>query len=295
MLDQLDGKIIKTFIAVYEEKSFSRAAEKLGYVQSTVTSQIQQLELISGSKLFHRLPRGVEPTDVGLEMSVYAYQFLRLGESLEEALTKLEHPSGIVRLCALESFCVSRMPVFLLQFLPRYPLIRLHLTNGFLGEAVEHITRNRMDLAIVAQDPEQEHVAFTPLLEEKLVFICSEELKIQVQRDGLRTIESRPMIHFSGRCMYTARAQETLRTSGLKPMEQMEFPSVELVKQTVKLSMGIALVPEINVKSELAEGTLHILPGLEPLTLTHGFIQHKERELRAAARVFKEEALQYFR
>ncbi|MDF2670023.1 MAG: yofA [Paenibacillus sp.] len=294
MLDQLDGKLIKTFIAVLEERSFSRAAEKLGYVQSTITSQIQQLEQVSGKKLFHRLPRGVEATEAGIEMSTYAYQFLRLGESLEEAMSKAEQPGGILHLFALESFCVSRMSGFLSRFLKQNPAVQLRLTTGFLADAVEHVTRHRMDLAIVAQDPKHDELIFTPLIEERLVFIASCEMSEQVAEQGFEVLEATQVIHFSQRCMYYVRAQEVLRSIGLKPMEHMEFPSVELVKQTVKLGMGIALIPEVNVRAELAEGSLHLLPFPGEIKLTHGIIQHKERELRRAARLFKDEVKEWF-
>ncbi|MCY9656119.1 LysR family transcriptional regulator, partial [Paenibacillus thiaminolyticus] len=56
MIELLEGRVMKTFIAVMEEKSFSRAAERLGYVQSTVTTHIQSLEQACKQKLFHRLP-----------------------------------------------------------------------------------------------------------------------------------------------------------------------------------------------------------------------------------------------
>ena len=86
MLDKLDGRVIQTFIAVFEEKSISRAAERLGYVQSTVTIQLRALEEAFGERLFDRLPRGVEPTEAGVKAAPYFYRFIQLGEVMQEAM-----------------------------------------------------------------------------------------------------------------------------------------------------------------------------------------------------------------
>ncbi|WP_309273281.1 LysR family transcriptional regulator [Paenibacillus sp.] len=71
-IELLEGRFSKTFIVVMEEQSFSRAADKLGYVQSTVTTHIQLLEQACGQKLFHRLSRGVKPTAAGEKLMKYA-------------------------------------------------------------------------------------------------------------------------------------------------------------------------------------------------------------------------------
>jgi LysR family transcriptional regulator, cell division regulator len=104
VIELLEGRFFKTFIAVIEEKSFSRAADKLGYVQSTVTSHIQLLEQACKQKLFHRLSRGVKPTEAGEKFLKYAYQFIHLGTSIEEAMNELEQPGGTVHLRMQESF-----------------------------------------------------------------------------------------------------------------------------------------------------------------------------------------------
>lgn len=62
MIELLEGKFLKPSSPSWKKKNFSRAADRLGYVQSTVTSHIQLLEQACGQRLFHRLSRGVKPT-----------------------------------------------------------------------------------------------------------------------------------------------------------------------------------------------------------------------------------------
>lgn len=130
-LERLDGRSLITFLTVLEAGSISRAAERLGYVQSTVTSQIQQLEQSCGRRLFHRRPRGVIPTEAGETLAVYVREFLHLGQLLEEALGSFDEPRGVVRVRALESFCVTRLSDFLHDFFTEFPGITLHLETGF--------------------------------------------------------------------------------------------------------------------------------------------------------------------
>lgn len=104
MINSLEGRFFQAFIALLEEKSFSRAGERLGYVQSTVTTHIQQLEKICGQKLFHRFPRGVEPTEAGKVFSKYAYQYVHLSESLKESMNDMDQPCGTINIRLQESF-----------------------------------------------------------------------------------------------------------------------------------------------------------------------------------------------
>jgi LysR family transcriptional regulator, cell division regulator len=288
MLDDLEGRHMKTFISVLEEKSFSRAAERLGYVQSTVTAQIRQLEETCGRKLFNRLPRGVEPTDAGLRFSAYAYRFVRLSESLTESLEQLDEPHGTVRLCALESFCVARLANFIPAFLQQFPRVQLHLTTGFLADVVEQTIQQRIQIGIVASPPKEDTLEFTPLLDERLVMVTNSPLYARFEKSGWEGIRDAQMIGYGPDCLYHTYGQEILEKAGFRPSSWMDLPSVELIKQTVGHGMGIALLPEINVVSELKAGILHAIPIEQELKLTHGLITSKQRELGAATKALKQ-------
>ncbi|MDF2964611.1 MAG: transcriptional regulator, LysR family [Paenibacillus sp.] len=158
MIDQIEGKWFKTFAAVYEHKSISKAAEQLGYVQSTLTTHIQLLERACGRRLFNRLPRGVEPTEAGIELSYFVNQFLELGEAMNEALQTDTEPKGVVKLQVLESFCVSYMPAVFARFFEQFPQVQLELSTGFYKDTLEALLERRIHLGIVPKDPEREDV-----------------------------------------------------------------------------------------------------------------------------------------
>jgi DNA-binding transcriptional LysR family regulator len=293
MIDQIEGRCVKTFIAVLEHKSLSKAAEALGYVQSTVTNHIQALERACDKKLFHRLPRGVEATEAGIEFSHYAYQFLQLGTALSEAMNAHALPRGTVKVRVLESFCVTYMPAVFAPFFEQYPDVKLDLSTGFFRETLDALLDRRIDLGIVPHDPNREDVLFHPLLEEELVFIATPSLAKQFLNSANK-LEER-VIGFGNRCIYQSMAYEVLEELGIQKYSSLEYASLEMIKQTVMNGMGIALVPRINVESELQANKLTLLPIQKKVAVTHGMIELKGRESTAAIRAVKQSFIQHFK
>lgn len=91
---------LKVFQAIAEEGSISRAAERLGYVQSNVTARLRNLEEELGGLLFHRLPKGVQMTDKGKLFRQYADSILRMAEESVRVVRDDGKPAGQLRIGA---------------------------------------------------------------------------------------------------------------------------------------------------------------------------------------------------
>ncbi|UVI29776.1 LysR family transcriptional regulator [Paenibacillus spongiae] len=294
MLEKLDGRIVQTFIAVYEERSISRAAERLGYVQSTVTIQLRTLEEAFGEKLFERLPRGVEPTEAGMKAAPFFYRFIQLGEVMQEAMLTRDEPSGEVRIRVLESFCVTQMPMFFRHFLEQHPQIRIRTETGFQKDITEELLKHRIDYGIVPIDPQIEQIVFYPLVQDELVCVIPDSLASRELARDRASLEREPVISFGSRCIYHTFAAQALAGAGIGLQEQLEFGSLQMVKQMVKEGMGLAMLPLSSVRSEVERGELHILVLEKTIPLQHGLIVHKERLLGTAANLFRDAVLEWF-
>lgn len=294
MLDKLEGRFFITFLSVLEEGSFSRTAEKLGYVQSTITSHIQQLELACGQKLFNRMPRGVQATEAGLALAEYARQFKQLGILLEEQMTRLDEPRGEVRLRTMESFCVTRLGKFIPGFFAQYPDVTMHLETGFQGDIVDAALRHAIDFGIVPRDPGRDDLLFEPLISEHMIFVASSKLAVQMNQPDLTASAHQRVIGFGQRCMYQTVASSLLEEQGIQGSEQLEFPSTELIRQMISHGSGVGFLPRIAVQDQLASGEFIELIGSSSIKLTHGIISHRDRSLSAAAKVFRTKLLQSF-
>jgi LysR family transcriptional regulator, cyn operon transcriptional activator len=82
----MDIKDLRFFIAVYDEKNFSRASESLGTVQSNVSTRIRDLEDFLGVELFDRQYRAVIPTPTAVALYGHAKELLEMLERIEQAI-----------------------------------------------------------------------------------------------------------------------------------------------------------------------------------------------------------------
>ncbi|OME79986.1 LysR family transcriptional regulator, partial [Paenibacillus lautus] len=251
MIDSLEGRFILAFIALLEEKSFSRAADRLGYVQSTVTTHIQQLEKISGQKLFHRYPRGIELTEAGKVFSKYAYQYVHLSQSLKESMNELDQPCGTIRIRTQESFFLTRMLPFVQEYTRNYPSVNLRIEQGAYQDILKGVLDYELDFGIVPQNPNRQDILFYPIMEETIVFAASEDIARKVENAGVQILNDELFISSGTSCLYHTTAVDVLKDAGVMIKDALELSSLEMIKQYVSCGKGFALVPEIAINNEL--------------------------------------------
>lgn len=295
MIDLLEGRFFLAFIALLEEKSFSRAAVRLGYVQSTVTTHIQQLEKISGQKLFHRYPRGIELTEAGKVFSKYAYQYVHLSQSLKESMNELDQPCGTTRIRTQESFFLTRMLPFVQEYTRNYPNVNLRIEQGSYQDILNGVLDYELDFGIVPQDPNRQDILFYPIMEETIVFAASEDIARKVRNAGFQILNDQLFISNGTSCLYHTSAVGVLKNAGIMVKDALELPSLEMIKQYVSCGKGFALLPEIAINNELKTGTLKILPFNSKMSFSHGLIVHKNRELSFTAKSFQSELQCFFK
>ena len=294
MIDSLEGRFFLAFIALLEEKSFSRAADRLGYVQSTVTTHIQQLEKICGQKLFHRYPRGVELTEAGKVFSKYAYQYVHLSQSLKESMDELDQPGGTIRIRTQESFFLTRMLPFVQEYTRNCPSVNLRIEQGSHQDILNGVLDYELDFGIVPQNPNRHDILFYPMMEETIVFAASKDLSRKVRNEGVQILNDELFISSGTSCLYHTTAVDVLKDAGIRVKDALELSSLEMIKQYVSCGKGFALVPEVAIKNELKTGTLKILPFHSKMSFSHGLIVHKNRELSFTAKGFQSELLIFF-
>jgi DNA-binding transcriptional LysR family regulator len=152
---------VETFRAVAEELSFSRAAARLGYVQSSVSAQVSALEQELGVPLFDRLGRRIALTDAGEVMFAYSGELLALSEQTREAVVDAGVGSGEVTgsltVSAPETLLTYRIPRLLALFHERHPKVRLSVRPSAIGRLVgsarKAVEEGRVDVAFVLDQP----------------------------------------------------------------------------------------------------------------------------------------------
>ena len=123
----MDLKNLISFIHVAEQNSFTKAAQTLGYSQSTISFQIKQLETELNSQLFERINHTVALTEKGKEVLEYAHQISKLTQELEETIQTKKDVKGHIRLAMADSLCDSFLGDGFLDFRKKYPDISLKI------------------------------------------------------------------------------------------------------------------------------------------------------------------------
>lgn len=123
----MDIRNLVTFIHVAELNSFTKAAEALGYSQSTVSFQIRQLEEELHFPLFERIRHTVALTEKGRGVLEYAHQITRLAQELKDSVQEEKEVKGHVRLAMADSLCDSLLSEKFPDFRKRYPAITLKI------------------------------------------------------------------------------------------------------------------------------------------------------------------------
>lgn len=140
-----------TFIHVAELGSFTRAAEQLGYSQSTISFQIKQLEDELDCLLFERINHTITLTERGRELVSYAHRIRALTEEFREGLSDTEGYSGHIHIVMPDSVCEEMLYAHYMRFHEKYPMISLKLTTADTLAMFDMLDHNEAD-AIITLD-----------------------------------------------------------------------------------------------------------------------------------------------
>ncbi|CAM4286085.1 LysR family transcriptional regulator [Paenibacillus tarimensis] len=254
----MDIQYYLTFREVAACGSFTRAGERLGYAQSTVTVQIQKLEKAYGAPLFERYGRTLRLTEAGVALSRYAEQ---ITDAYNESLAVMQSPNfGTLMVGTIETLAAFFLPAYLQRFRNDYPGIALAVYPTNEREVLSRVKQGEWDVGLILDpllyDPELETVM---LREERLVIISGDAHPF-AGKDviSIRDFEKQSMILTERTCTYRAAMEHAIADHKVKVNIVSELGSIEAIKQCVRAGLGAALLPYVTVEAEVKRGELHI-------------------------------------
>src|SRR6202521_4416978 len=141
---------IRAVIAVCEEGSFTRAAERENATQSGISQHVAAVERKLGVKLFERSTGGVKPTPAGLRYYKRCVEAVgTLALAAEEAHALSGQVTGDLRIGLMPTFTRAVLAPVLEDFVPRCPEVRLHIVEGYSGLLTEMVLDDDLDFAVV--------------------------------------------------------------------------------------------------------------------------------------------------
>ncbi|WP_404452037.1 LysR family transcriptional regulator [Virgibacillus necropolis] len=283
-----------TFQTIVEVGSYTGAASKLGYTQSTITSHIQALEHDIGGELFTFENRKLQLTHLSRELIPLAEDLLSTHDQIKDMQSGPEVKGGL-RVAAPESLTISRLGPIIREYSLRYPQVKLTLTNGTCGQNQADLVSGRVDIALmVYPELNLEKCIHYSLGEEKIVLVSSNDGPDhfdEYKKDNLQYF----FITNEEGCSYRLMFERYLLKHSIHNFQTMELWSIEAIKQTVMSGLGFAVLPYITVKEEVDSGKLKILSHSEKFDpiYSHMLIK-KKRWLSPAVEAFVELVLNSF-
>lgn len=260
--EKLELKQLHTFKVVAELNGITRAAEHLGYAQSSVTAQIQALEEELGTPLFDRLGKKIVLTEAGKRLLPYAESMLQTHEEAKEAVRSHTTPSGTLTIGSPESLAAFRLPAVIQEYKRAFPRVKIILKPGYCWEMRQLVRKGELDIAFL-MEPEHDgenDLHIESLVTESMALLSSvDHPLVQLDQVHPEHLRNETFLLTETGCSYRTLFEYYLRTHGIPSELGIEFNSIEAIKNCASAGLGLAYLPLITVRKELQEGRLAIL------------------------------------
>ena len=236
-----DPLLLRTFLAVANGLSFTRAAAQLGLSQPTVSQHIRRLEEVAGRQLLRRDTRTVSLTDNGEAMAGFARTILAANDEAVSYFTG-SAMSGRLRFGAADELALSELPTILREFRQLYPRINLELTVTQSGTLTRRLAANHLDLIFINQPADSERGRL--VRRDRLVWVGIDRIQI----DPAQPV---PVITYHAPSLSRSAAITALEEGGRTWRITCNTREINGVLAAARAGIGICVLASSRVPADL--------------------------------------------
>ncbi len=248
---------LHVFQTVANEKSFSRAAEKLRRTQPAISLALQRLEQEIGERLIDRSGKELILTDAGRTVLDYARRFESLQSELDNSLAELrDNSAGRLTIGANES-----TSLYLLRHIERYrelyPKIKVQVRRSLSSKLPNELIDGNLELGVVSYDPADERLKSKIIYNDALAFVVSPKHRLAHRRTvSIVDLGSENFIAHNVISPYREVVLREFHTHKVPLRMDVEMPTIETIRKLVQKDMGVAFLPRMCVEQEIEQKTL---------------------------------------
>ncbi len=295
----IDIRQLQVFMAVWENRSFSRAAQKIYLTQPTVSGHIRELEEALGVQLFDRGGRKVIPTRAGEFFYPFVRQILKLSSQAEREMALfLGEKKGSLNLGGSNIPGQYILPALISQFKASRPDVQVILRIADTAAITMAVADSDLELGMVGAVIPKTGLRFEPCFHEEMVLIVPPGHPFAGREQiGLDDLVSEPLIVREKGSGTRLAAENALKAAGNIQIKDLhivaEIGSTEAVRQAVKAGLGCSIISRRAVEDDLKYGLLYA-SGLEGIELHRQFylVWHSHRTPSPLASAFRDFILQ---
>ena len=254
----MDVRNLKTFLKVSELNNFTKAAVILGYSQSAVTVQMQQLENELGLPLFDRIGKNIKLTQYGVNFVDYASRVIEAMERAENFAVESKHMKGSIHFGIVDSILNAVFISILPEFNRRFPNIDVNIFVGSAREIEAKMRSNELDIAYMLdyKVPRKEWVRVREEV-EPIIFVTNPNNPL-TQKDtvSFEEIINEKLILMPIGEGYRYLFDDELASRNLYASPSIEIANTETIIKLVKTANYVTMLPVFAVREDLKAGTL---------------------------------------
>ncbi|MGD1069217.1 MAG: LysR family transcriptional regulator [Bryobacteraceae bacterium] len=248
---------LRVFMTVANERSFSRAAEKLARTQPAVSLALQRLESELGERLLDRSAKDVLLTDAGRTVLEFARRFQNLEAELQNSIAELrDHSAGRLVIGANESTAL-----YLLRHIERYrrlyPRVKVQIKRSFSSRIPDELIDGNLELGVISYEPRDERILSNVIYSDSLAFVVSPQHRLAARHEvPITELGEEIFIAHNVLSPYREIVIRAFQERGIPLNMDVEMPTVETIRWMVEQDAGVAFLPRMCVEQEIAEKRL---------------------------------------
>jgi DNA-binding transcriptional LysR family regulator len=279
---------LQVFQAVVQERSFSRAAEKLFRTQPAVSLAVQRLESELGEKLIERDMRGAKGlvlTEAGRTVHDYARRFANLGQELQDALSELRDlTAGRLVIGANESSTLYLLP-HIERYRREHPKIKVQVRRSQSSKIPAELIEGDLELGVASYDPGDDRLVTKVIYTDALAFIVSPKHRFARRRSvSIAELGTETFIAHNVISPYRELVLREFRRHKVPLNMHVEMPTLETIRRLVQDGEGVAFLPRMAVRRDVETGAVR------EVTVRELSVERKVRLLYAKARTLSHAA-----
>lgn len=254
----MEYQALRTFVAVVEEKNFTRAGERLNLSQPAVSLHIKQLEAEFQAQLLDRSPKHLYVTAAGEILYKRAVQILNMYQKTQEELfAHLHTVTGTLRIGA--SFTIGEyiLPGMIAQFSKNYPDVDVQVMISNTEQVVKEVKLLQCDIGLIEGQVQDQELAMHPFMNDEMVLAVPTTHRLAgkktIQIDELHDETWIVREEGSGTRVYT---DHVIRSLGLRTDKLITLGSNQAVTEAVIIGLGITVISRWVVQRPLQYGEL---------------------------------------
>ena len=252
---------LRIFLAVAEERSFSRAAAKVHRTQPAVSQAVRRLEDELAEELFDRSSKSGTLTDAGRVLQNYGQRLVRLAEETESAMRELRDlRRGRVLIGANEAAVHTLLPL-MVRFHERLPNIVVDVRRVPARQIAVEVQQGGLDFGALTFRPAETGLLEVPVGSDELVLLVPPSHPFSKRRQvSMEDVGHEAIVAHNDPSPARERVLRMFEEHHITLRIVIALPSLDGIKRAVELKLGLALLPRRCALTEIADGRLVAVP-----------------------------------